>query len=304
MNFDPTDPMNSRGYSDSRRSGFYGKRRAGQGATDWERVDPNAKDPDARAPKPDVTFAQGDFDYSLKDHTSTRNINGVDVTSSATVGTRGGGSLSVGDGQLSARGQLQAGVEASTAASYSSGPVSLDADARVRAGFMASGEATIGKDGFHTQGEAFFGVKADANLSADIGGVRGTAGVEAWAGAGVEADVDFGFQDGKFTVGGKLGAGLGLGGADIGGVRGTAGVEAWAGAGVEADVDFGFQDGKFTVGGKLGAGLGLGGAVSGGVTIDVAEVGDTLNDVGDAVGEAADDAREAAGKVWDAVTPW
>ncbi|PID52876.1 MAG: hypothetical protein CSB46_11415, partial [Micrococcales bacterium] len=40
VNFDPTDPMNSRGYSDSRRSGFYGKRRAGQGATDWERVDP------------------------------------------------------------------------------------------------------------------------------------------------------------------------------------------------------------------------------------------------------------------------
>ncbi|WP_372350702.1 hypothetical protein [Streptomyces sp. KL116D] len=35
---------------------------------------------------------------------------------------------------------------------------------------------------------------------------------EAWAGVGAEANVDLGMKDGKFTIGGELGAGLGVGG--------------------------------------------------------------------------------------------
>ncbi|MFF1689407.1 MULTISPECIES: hypothetical protein [unclassified Streptomyces] len=35
---------------------------------------------------------------------------------------------------------------------------------------------------------------------------------EAWAGVGAEAHADLGMKDGKFTIGGDVGVGLGLGG--------------------------------------------------------------------------------------------
>ena len=62
------------------------------------------------------------------------------------------------------------------------------------------------------------------------GGIGGEATAEGWAGAGVSGDVDFGYREGKFTVGGSGGIALGLGGKlgaevtiDVGGVIDTGG---------------------------------------------------------------------------------
>jgi hypothetical protein len=45
-----------------------------------------------------------------------------------------------------------------------------------------------------------------------VGGIGAGVKGEAWAGVGVAADATFGMKDGKFTIGGEFGAGLGIGG--------------------------------------------------------------------------------------------
>lgn len=108
-------------------------------------------------------------------------------------------------------GLVAVGAKASGKATLGVAEVGGSAEASVEA--SVSGDASIGKDGLHAGVEAFAGARARADLSASVAGVGGTAGVEGWAGVGAEADVTVGKgPDGKFHIGGELGAGLGLGG--------------------------------------------------------------------------------------------
>ncbi|MGW1917408.1 putative T7SS-secreted protein [Streptomyces sp. NPDC002076] len=116
-------------------------------------------------------------------------------------------------------GRLQAGVSASAyLAQVSSsgnaeyGMAAVQGEAKAYAGADASATVGVGKDGLHAGAEAFAGAKATGSLSADVGGVGAGASGEAWAGVGASADADLGMKDGKFTIGGELGVGLGVGG--------------------------------------------------------------------------------------------
>lgn len=87
---------------------------------------------------------------------------------------------------------------------------SLAAEAMV--GADAKGHVDIGLEGVHAGGELFAGAKAEATASADLAGVGGEATAEGWAGIGAAGDVDVGYDDGKFTIGGSAGLAFGVGG--------------------------------------------------------------------------------------------
>ncbi|MES9524967.1 putative T7SS-secreted protein [Streptomyces capoamus] len=116
-------------------------------------------------------------------------------------------------------GQLQAGLsgsaylaQASANGSVEYGMASGQAEAKAYAGAEASATMGVGRDGVHAGAEAFAGAKATGSVSADVGGVGAGVSGEAWAGVGASANADLGMKDGKFTIGGELGAGLGVGG--------------------------------------------------------------------------------------------
>ncbi|MFC6342559.1 hypothetical protein ACFP8W_11270, partial [Nocardioides hankookensis] len=54
--------------------------------------------------------------------------------------------------------------------------------------------------------------KAEPSEKAEVAAVGREVEAEGWAGVGIGGDVDFGFKDGKFEIGGSGGAALGLGG--------------------------------------------------------------------------------------------
>lgn len=121
-------------------------------------------------------------------------------------------------GSSFANGQLQAGAsgsaylaQASASGSAEYGPASGKAEAKGFVGGEASTNVSAGKDGLHAGAEAFAGAKATGSVSADVGGVGAGVSGEAWAGVGASASADFGMKDGKFTIGGEYGLGLGLG---------------------------------------------------------------------------------------------
>lgn len=85
------------------------------------------------------------------------------------------------------------------------------------AGAEADASLTAGKDGLKGQAGAFAGAKAGGSVGADVGGLGAGVTGEAWAGVGAEAEFDLGKgDDGKWHIGGRAGAGLGLG-AKVGG---------------------------------------------------------------------------------------
>ncbi|MEW2134804.1 putative T7SS-secreted protein [Streptomyces sp. NPDC005435] len=116
-------------------------------------------------------------------------------------------------------GRLQAGVagtaylgQVSGNASYEYGVVGVQAEGKAFAGAEASANVGVGKDGLHAGAEGFAGAKASGSVGADVAGVGAGVNGEAWAGIGASADVDAGMKDGKITIGGNLGVGLGVGG--------------------------------------------------------------------------------------------
>lgn len=102
-------------------------------------------------------------------------------------------------------------VEGKAGAEYGYAEVKGEASAEVSAEAKGVASATL-SEGVHVGGEAFAGAKADAKVSGDVAGIGGTAGVEGWAGVGAAADAEVGWDDGKITIGGEFGVGLGLGG--------------------------------------------------------------------------------------------
>ncbi|WP_405675496.1 hypothetical protein OG292_07360 [Streptomyces sp. NBC_01511] len=141
---------------------------------------------------------------------------GVKLKGAASVQTLGV------DGSVGAsvtNGQLQAGAsgtaylaQASASGSAQYGIVGAQGEAKGFVGADAAVKVSGGKDGVHVGAEAFAGAKATGSLSADVAGVGAGVTGEAWAGIGAEANVDVGMTDGKFTIGGDLGVGLGVGG--------------------------------------------------------------------------------------------
>lgn len=91
---------------------------------------------------------------------------------------------------------------------YAEGQVTGEASV----GADAQGDVALGPTGVHAGGEAFAGAKAELGAEGDIGGVGGEGKVEGWAGIGAAGDVDFGFHDGKFEIGGSGGLAFGVGG--------------------------------------------------------------------------------------------
>ncbi|MFF4492107.1 putative T7SS-secreted protein [Streptomyces sp. NPDC001544] len=116
-------------------------------------------------------------------------------------------------------GRLQAGLsgsaylaQASANGSVEYGYVAAQVEGKAYAGAEASATLGAGKDGVHAGAEAFAGAKATGSVSGDVAGVGAGVGGEAWAGAGASASADLGMKDGKFTIGGEVGVGLGVGG--------------------------------------------------------------------------------------------
>jgi len=80
-------------------------------------------------------------------------------------------------------------------------------------GAQAEAQGNVGWTGAEGSAEAFAGAKAEGEVGAEVAGVGAGAHGEAWAGVGAEASGQFGMgDDGKFHVGGSVGAALGVGG--------------------------------------------------------------------------------------------
>ncbi|WP_406516753.1 putative T7SS-secreted protein [Streptomyces sp. NBC_00134] len=129
------------------------------------------------------------------------------------LGVDGSAGLSVTDGRFKAGVSGTAYLaQASANGSVEYGVAAVQGEAKAFVGADASANVSVGKDGVHAGAEAFAGAKATGSASADVAGVGVGATAEGWAGVGAEGHGDLGMKDGKFTVGGDVGVGLGLGG--------------------------------------------------------------------------------------------
>ncbi|MFE2990680.1 putative T7SS-secreted protein [Streptomyces sp. NPDC059262] len=129
------------------------------------------------------------------------------------LGVDGSAGLSVTDGRFKAGVSGTAYLaQASANGSVEYGVAAVQGEAKAFVGADASANVSVGKDGVHAGAEAFAGAKATGSASADVAGVGVGATAEGWAGVGAEAHGDLGMKDGKFTIGGDVGVGLGLGG--------------------------------------------------------------------------------------------
>lgn len=148
------------------------------------------------------------------------------------------------------------------------GPAAVGVTAAGMIGAEAKGGVAIGKEGLKADAEVFVGGKVEGSAHADIAGVGAGIKGEAWAGVGIAAESTFGMKDGKFTIGGEVGAALLVGGK----------------VGFEVTVD-------------------VGKVID--TAEDVADaVGDAASAVGGAIGDAASAAGDAASWVGDKIKFW
>ncbi|HEY8983188.1 MAG TPA: hypothetical protein VIU15_26875 [Streptomyces sp.] len=228
----------------------YGNNPADQHKRNWGHQNPNApaEDPDAKKVSWSVRIAAatGGADVWAEDAKGEVTVGGVKLSGEAGV--------------------KLLGLDGSAVAGITDGNLELKATGSA---YLAKAEAKGGVEygilGAQASGAAFVGANAEAKFTAGKDGLRG--GAEAFAGAKAEGSAS----------------------ASVGGVGAGATGEAWAGAGAAVGVDVGKgEDGKYHIGGELGAGLGIGAKVGFQVTVDPAEVLDTVGDAADAVGDAGD----------------
>ncbi|GAA1941613.1 putative T7SS-secreted protein [Amycolatopsis minnesotensis] len=180
----------------------------------WGHQDP--EEPKSTKPDVEVTILSGEAkkggEWNLVDH--QQNIG--DTTFAASVDAEAGGkisgTLSAGTDGVKVAGAVSLGVTVTGEATWSSGPVEVGANGKAFVGGEAKGSVTIDKSGAHVGGSAFAGAKVEGEVKGDVAGVGAGLKGEAWAGAGAAANFDAGMKDGKFTLGGDLGVGLGVGG--------------------------------------------------------------------------------------------
>lgn len=141
---------------------------------------------------------------------------GGDVSGKAGVdllGVEAGAGYGVQGGTASANASASAYLaRASAEGKYEAGPFEASGAAQASVGAEANAAASVGLTGVHANVDAFAGARASAEGHASVAGVGVGGTAEAWAGIGAEANVDFGMHDGKFVIGGEVGAALGVGG--------------------------------------------------------------------------------------------
>ena len=115
-----------------------------------------------------------------------------------------------------ARGGVQAGAFADASASQCGqvGNVDIEnyAQGETFVGSEAGVEAGVSNNGLGLGANAFTGGRATGTIGTEIGPAGAAATGEAWSGLGAEAGVNLTMDDGKLTLGGELGAALGVGG--------------------------------------------------------------------------------------------
>ncbi|MFT4199274.1 hypothetical protein [Gordonia sp. (in: high G+C Gram-positive bacteria)] len=123
------------------------------------------------------------------------------------------GKLGAEDGNL--KGSLEAEanvVKTKVTNSLDVGPANIKQEVEAKVGANSSAKGSIGKDGADLELEAFAGAEVTGKLHADVGGVGADAGGALRAGIGANAKATIGkTDDGKFQIGAKLGATLGIG---------------------------------------------------------------------------------------------
>lgn len=201
-----------------------------------------------------VWGAQGSFQDQVGDVTVSGEGE-VNVLSASA-----GASASVGSDGLQAQANAGAyAAQASGSVSAEYGVASVNASGEAMVGAEAEGEVSVGPDGVHAGGEVFAGARAEGSAGVEAGGVGVGVTGEAWAGVGASADVDFGMNDdGSFTIGGELGAGLGIGGK----IGGEITIDPGEVVDTVSDVGEGIADGVEDVGEGIADGVsGIGDAL-------------------------------------------
>ncbi len=166
-------------------------------------------------------------------------------------------------------------------------------DGRASAELGAGGKATgdLSSEGLNAEAGVWAGLRGDVEGNASVGYVDAGASVAAMAGAIARGEAKVGSTgvraNGEAFAGGKIGAKVE---GDVGGVGGEATGEAWAGYGIAGEVDASFEDGKIRLGVSAGAAALVGGKVGAAITIDPAEVKETVRDLADGIGDLAGDA--------------
>jgi hypothetical protein len=114
---------------------------------------------------------------------------------------------------LAANLEASAGLRATAAADARYGIVGVHANGE---GFVgADGELglNVTKDKIGVDAEGFAGGRLTGDLGADVAGLGAGVHGEAWAGVGAELKAGAEFKDGKFHLGGHVGAAVGVGGS-------------------------------------------------------------------------------------------
>ncbi len=134
-------------------------------------------------------------------------IASANASARAGVGVNGDADLTSKDGRLAS---MQGIVEDPLTAG-----VGAHADAFVGGKLGAGGRIGITKDFIGAEGKVggMLGAEANADVHANLGPLKGKAGVSGIAGIGFEASGGITMEDWKLHIGGKLGAALGLGGS-------------------------------------------------------------------------------------------
>ncbi|MBB3663500.1 MULTISPECIES: putative T7SS-secreted protein [Prauserella salsuginis group] len=172
--------------------------------------------PERRGPNVDVTVAQSTASYDLVKAQASGATQLGDATASGSASAKIGADASAAGGftrdGLKGTVKASAGATAEAKGQVNYGAAEVGGSGKAFAGAEAQGTAELGADGLKAGANAFAGARAEGEVHADVGGVGAGAKGEAWAGIGAEADVQVGMDDGKFVVGGEVGAALGVGG--------------------------------------------------------------------------------------------
>ncbi|MEU3772331.1 hypothetical protein AB0F11_03760 [Streptomyces sp. NPDC032472] len=131
-----------------------------------------------------------------------------------TVGARTSASWGLTNAGVNGKAEVSAGVRTLTGGKAEYGHVGVNGRVEGFAGGEASVGVGAGKDGLNASAKAFAGAKATAAGGGELAGIGAGGTAEGWAGAGVEAKATFGKgEDGKWHIGGKVGAAVGVGGS-------------------------------------------------------------------------------------------
>src|SRR5262249_31403818 len=165
--------------------------------------------------------------------------------------------------------------------------IGVHGDTFLRAKAGASGTLGIGPDFIRAQGTigAFAGAEAAGDIHGNLGPLGAKLGASGMVGAGIGADGDISYKDGKFHIGGKLFAALGYGGSlsgdltiDFGKIMKAVGP---VGAGLMQAAGGGIMGAAQTIGGALHGAYDVGKGVVQGIG-DVG--GGLIHGIGDVAG--------------------